>query len=98
MRMAIHLQIPTTFRIGERTTQLLNVHSVSDVRQIEIHTQTYICLYIYIQTYIYRAQPLGYGFSLFEVKITSANLKSYKSPGSVQIPEDHSSRKRNITV
>jgi hypothetical protein len=33
------LQIPTTFSVGGRTTfQLLNVHNVSYVRQIEVHT------------------------------------------------------------
>jgi hypothetical protein len=33
------VQIPTKFYIGRRTTSLLlNVHSVSEIRQIEVHT------------------------------------------------------------
>jgi hypothetical protein len=42
---------------------LLNVHSVSDVRQIEVHT----------------AEPLVSGPSRLEVVIAVANLKKYKS-------------------
>jgi hypothetical protein len=47
-------------------SQLLNVHRVSDVRQVEIHT----------------AEPLVPYPSPFEVEITIENLKRYKSPGS----------------
>jgi hypothetical protein len=47
----------------------LNVHRVSDVRQIEIHT----------------AEPLVPDPSPFEVEIAIAKLKRYKSPGSNQI-------------
>jgi hypothetical protein len=50
----------------------LNVHDVSDVRQIEIHT----------------AEPLLTGPSHFEVEISVAKLKKYKSPGSDQIPAE----------
>jgi hypothetical protein len=53
-------------------SQLLNVHRVSDVRQIEIHT----------------AEPLVPEPSPFEVEIASAKLKKYKSPGSDQIPAE----------
>jgi hypothetical protein len=50
--------------------QLLIVHNISDVRQIEIHT----------------AEPLVPGPSHLEVEISIAELKNYTSPGSVQIP------------
>jgi hypothetical protein len=50
-------------------SQLLNVHGVSDVRQVEIHT----------------AEPLVLEPSHFEVQTATANLKKYKSPGSEQI-------------
>jgi hypothetical protein len=50
----------------------LNVHYVSDVRQIEIHT----------------AEPLILGPSHLEVEISIAKLKNYKSPGSDQIPAE----------
>jgi hypothetical protein len=50
-------------------SQLLNVHNVSDVRQIEVHT----------------AEPLVPGLSRLEVEIAIAKLKKYKSPGSDQI-------------
>jgi hypothetical protein len=53
-------------------SQLLNVHSVSDVRQIELHT----------------AEPLVPGPSHLEVEIAIAKLKKYKSPGSDQIPAE----------
>jgi hypothetical protein len=53
-------------------SQLLNVHRVSDVRQTEIHT----------------AEPLVPDPSPFEVEIAIAKLKSYKSPGSSQIPAE----------
>jgi hypothetical protein len=45
--------------------QLLNVHTVGDVRQIEIHT----------------AEPLVPDPNLLEVEIAIAKLKRYKSPG-----------------
>jgi hypothetical protein len=50
-------------------SQLLNVHSVSDVRQIEICT----------------AEPLVPGPSCLEVEIAIPKLIEYKSPGSDQI-------------
>jgi hypothetical protein len=50
-------------------SQLLNVHNVSDVRQIEVHM----------------AEPLVPGPSRLEVEIAFAKLKKYKSPGSDQI-------------
>jgi hypothetical protein len=50
-------------------SQLLNVHSVSDVRQTELHT----------------AEPLVPGVTLLKVEIATAKLKKYKSPGSDQI-------------
>jgi hypothetical protein len=49
--------------------KLLNMHSVSDVRQIEIHT----------------AEPLISGPSCLEVEIAIAKLKKYKSPDRDQI-------------
>jgi hypothetical protein len=51
-------------------SQLLNMHSVSDVRQIEVHM----------------AEPLVPGPSRLEVEIAIAKLKKYKSPGSDKIP------------
>jgi hypothetical protein len=51
---------------------LLNVHNVSNVRQIEVHT----------------AEPLVPGLSRLEVEITIAKLKKYKSPSSDQIPAE----------
>jgi hypothetical protein len=53
-------------------SQLLDVHDVSDVRQIEIHT----------------AEPLVPGLSHLVVEISIARLKNYKSPGSDQIPAE----------
>jgi hypothetical protein len=53
-------------------SQLLNVHNVSDVRQIEVHT----------------AEPIVAGPSGLEVQIAIAKLKKYKSPGSDQIPAE----------
>jgi hypothetical protein len=50
----------------------LNVHRVSDVRQIEIHT----------------AEPLVPDRSPFEVEIAIESLKRYKSPGSDGIPAE----------
>jgi hypothetical protein len=48
------------------------VHTVSDVRQIEVHT----------------AEPLIPSPSRLEVEIAIAKLKNYKSPGSDQIPAE----------
>jgi hypothetical protein len=53
-------------------SQLLNVHNVSDVRQIEVHT----------------AEPSVPGPSRLEVEIAIAKLKKYKSLGSDQIPPE----------
>jgi hypothetical protein len=53
-------------------SQLLNVHYVSDIRQIEIHT----------------AGPVVPGSSRLEVEIPISKLKKYKSPGSGQIPTE----------
>jgi hypothetical protein len=50
-------------------SQLLIVHNVNDVRQIEVHT----------------AEPLVPGPSQLEVEIIIAKLKKYKSPGSDEI-------------
>jgi hypothetical protein len=50
-------------------SQLLNVHNVSDVRQIEVHT----------------AEPLVPDPSCVENEIAVAKLVKYKSPGSDQI-------------
>jgi hypothetical protein len=50
----------------------VNVHSVSDVRQIVTHI----------------AEPLVFGPSHLEVKFTIAKLEKYKSPGSDQIPAE----------
>jgi hypothetical protein len=50
----------------------LNVHNVSDVRQIEIHT----------------VEPLVPGPSCLEVEIAFAKLKKYKPPGSDEIPAE----------
>jgi hypothetical protein len=47
----------------------LNVHNVSDVRQIEVHT----------------AEPLVPSPSHLEVEIATAKFKKYKSPGSNQV-------------
>jgi hypothetical protein len=53
-------------------SQLLNVHNVSDVRQIKVHT----------------AKPLVPGPSCLEVEIAISKLKEYKSPGSDYIPAE----------
>jgi hypothetical protein len=53
-------------------SKLLNVHEVSDVRQIEIHT----------------ADTLVSGSGHLEVAISIAKLKKYKFPGSDQIPAE----------
>jgi hypothetical protein len=53
-------------------SQLLNVHRVSDVRQLEIHTP----------------EPLVPDPRPLEVEIVIENLKKYKSPGSNGIPAE----------
>jgi hypothetical protein len=50
--------------------QVLNIHGVHDVRQMDIHM----------------VEPLMPEPSLVEVKIAIGKLKSYKSPGTDQIP------------
>jgi hypothetical protein len=50
--------------------QVLNVHAVHDIRQMDIH----------------KAEPLVPEPSLVEVEIATGKLKSYKSPGIDQIP------------
>jgi hypothetical protein len=52
--------------------QVLNVHGVHDVRQMDIHT----------------AEPLVTEPSHVEVEIAIGKLKSYKFPGTVQIPAE----------
>jgi hypothetical protein len=47
-------------------SQLLNIHDVSYIRQIEIHT----------------AEPLVLGRSHLEIEVSIAKPKKYKSPGS----------------
>jgi hypothetical protein len=51
---------------------LLDVHSVVDVRYIEIHT----------------VEPLVPGPGHLEIEIDISKLKKYKSPGSDQIPAE----------
>jgi hypothetical protein len=53
-------------------SQLLNVHNVSEVRQIEVH----------------RAELLVPGPSRLQVEIAIAELKKYKLPGSDEIPAE----------
>jgi hypothetical protein len=53
-------------------SQLLNLHRVTVVRQMEIRT----------------AEPLVPDRNLFEVETAIAKLKKHKSPGSDQIPEE----------
>jgi hypothetical protein len=52
--------------------QVLNVHGIHDVRQMDIHT----------------AEPLMPEPSLVEVEIAIGKLKSYKSPATDQIPTE----------
>jgi hypothetical protein len=54
-------------------SQLLNIHRVNDVRQIET---------------LYTAEPLIPEPSPFEVEISIAMSKRYKTPGSNQIPAE----------
>jgi hypothetical protein len=56
----------------ENYSQLLNVHNVSDVRQIEVYT----------------VEPAVAGPSRLEVEIAIAKLKKYKSPGSDEFPAE----------
>lgn len=60
--MVICLKISTTFKRWNYYSQLLNVHMVSDVRQIEIHI----------------AEPKVPDPSPSEVKIATIKLKKYK--------------------
>jgi hypothetical protein len=53
-------------------SQLLNVHNVSDVRKIDVHT----------------VEPLVPGPSRLEAEIAIAKVKKYNSPGSDQIPAE----------
>jgi hypothetical protein len=53
-------------------SQLLNVHNVTDARQIEVHM----------------AEPLVPGPSHFLVEIAIAKLEMYKLPGSDEIPAE----------
>jgi hypothetical protein len=53
-------------------SQLLNVHTVSEIRQVEVHT----------------SEPLVRGPSRIEVEIGIAKLKKYKTPASDQIPAE----------
>ena len=53
-------------------SQLLNVHGVNDIRQIEIHTE----------------EPLAPEPSAYEVELVIENLKSHKLPGTDQIPAE----------
>jgi hypothetical protein len=63
-------------------SHLLKVHSISDDKQIEMHT----------------VQSLVLGPSLFVVESAAAKLERYKSAGTGQIPEELISRRWNITV
>jgi hypothetical protein len=53
-------------------SQLLNVHNISNIRQLEIHI----------------AEPLVPSSSHLEVEIAVAKLKKYKLPGNDQIPAE----------
>jgi hypothetical protein len=53
-------------------SQLLNVHNVSEVKQIEVHM----------------TEPLVPGPSHLAVEIAIAKLKNYKLPGSDEIPAE----------
>jgi hypothetical protein len=52
--------------------QLLNVHNISDLRQIEVHI----------------AEPLVPGPRCLEVETATAELKKYNLPGSDEIPTE----------
>jgi hypothetical protein len=57
---------------SKQRSHRFHMESISDVRQIELHT----------------AEPLVPGPSRLEVEIAIAKLKKYKSPGSDQIPAE----------
>ena len=59
-------------RWTNQSSQLFNVHGVSDVMQTEIHA----------------AEPLVPELSAFEVEMAIEKLKKHKSPGSDQIPAE----------
>jgi hypothetical protein len=59
-------------RLKNYFSQLVNVHSVRGIRQIEIHT----------------VEPVVCGHSPSEVKIAIVKLEKYKVPGSDQIPAE----------
>ena len=59
-------------RWRNHSSQLLNVHSVNDVRQTEIHT----------------TEPLLPEPSNFEVEMAVGKLKTHKSPSTDQIPAE----------
>jgi hypothetical protein len=69
--MVICLQIPPIFKQVEKLL-LLNAHTVSDVRQMEVYTY----------------EPLVSCPSCLEVEIAILKFKKYKSPGSDQIPAE----------
>jgi hypothetical protein len=58
--------------VEELLPLFLNVHRVSDVRQIEIQT----------------AEPLISEYSTVEAEIAISNLERYKKPRSYQIPTE----------
>jgi hypothetical protein len=58
--------------VEELLFQLLNMHSISEVRQIEVHT----------------AEPSVSGHSRPEVEIAIAKFKNCKSPDNNQIPAE----------
>jgi hypothetical protein len=73
MRIVFGCGLPQIFGLlGNSFSQLLNVHAVNDVRQTEIHT----------------AEPLVSEPSAFEVELAIRKIKSHKSPGVVQTPEE----------
>jgi hypothetical protein len=59
-------------RLKNYFSHLLNVHNVSDVRQIEVHI----------------AEPIVPGPSCLEVEIAIAKLRKCKSPSSDRIPAE----------
>jgi hypothetical protein len=58
--------------VWKNTSLLLNVNNVSDVKQIEIHTD----------------EPIVPRPSRLELEIATAKLKKYKSPSSDEIPAE----------
>jgi hypothetical protein len=64
-----HIILRAVDRCKSYSSQLLNIHNISDIMQTEIHT----------------AEPLVPGPSHLEVEISIGKLKKYKSPGSDQI-------------